>query len=168
MKRVRRIGTGRIAVTVAAAVLASTGAAIAAGESADGPRGDGPAPPHRGQGGPIGPGGPGGPMGKYLTYSEAHTFKNGKETVIRTDAGKVKSVSDAELTITERDGNDVTIAISEDTDVLIPGNEGAEVGDLQTGQRVIATGEKGQPADLVALAPKRMKRPPRPDAGSVG
>lgn len=160
LEKFRRIGTSRVAVAAMAAVLASAGAAIAAsdgdGNGDNGKRGDGAGRGHHGgmQGGPGGQ--MGGQMGgKYLTYAEAHTYKNGHETVMRTDAGKIKSVSDSEITLTERDGTDVTISLNEDTEVFIFGEEDATIGDLEVGKRVIVAGEKGQAADHVMVPPTR-------------
>lgn len=162
MVKLRQIGTSRIAVAAAAAVLASAGAAVAASDG----NGNGNGNSGQGQRGGQPHGQMGGPGGhadmRFLTYSETHTYKNGKETVQRTDAGKIKSVSASEITLTERDGNDVTIALSEDTEVLIPGNEDATVDDLTVGQKVIVHGEKGQPADVVGVPPKKGQRPSRP------
>ncbi|MBI4898314.1 MAG: hypothetical protein HY827_08085 [Actinobacteria bacterium] len=163
MNKIRRIGTSRIAITALAAVMASAGAAIAAGGGNSGNSERGGPPPGHGM-----MGGPGMQGGKYLTYAEAHSYRNGKETVTRTDAGKFKSATESEITITERDGNDVTIAISEDTEVLIPDNEEATVSDLTVGKRVIVTGEKGQAADVVAVAPARGMRPSRPHGATTG
>lgn len=158
MNRIRQIGTSRVMIAATAAVLASAGAAIAAGGDSDNGNRGGP-PPGLGQ---NMHGGPGMQHGKYMTYSETHSYRNGKETVIRADSGKFKSATDSEITVTERDGNDVTIAINEDTEVLIPGNEDATVSDLTAGKRVIVVGEKGQAADTVALATAKGRRQSRP------
>ncbi len=163
MNKIRRIGTSRIAITALAAVMASAGAAIAAGGGNSGNSERGGPPPGHGM-----MGGPGMHGGKYMTYSESHSYRNGKETVMRTDAGKLKSVTDSEITITERDGNDVTIAINEDTEVLIPGDGDATVSDLPAGKRVIVTGEKGQAADFVAIPRARGARPSRPSGDTTG
>jgi hypothetical protein len=163
MNKIRRIGTSRIAITALAAVMASAGAAIAAGGGDSGNSGRSGPPPGHGM-----MGGPGMHEGKYLTYAESHSYRNGKETVTRTDAGKFKSATDSEITVTERDGNDVTVAINEDTEVLIPGNEDATVGDLTAGTRVLVTGEKGQAADIVVVARARGMRPSRPSGDTTG
>lgn len=159
MGKLRQLGTSRIAVAAAAAVLAAAGAAVAAGDG-NSQRGPGGGQPH----GQIG--GPGGHAAmRFLTFAEMHTYKNGKETVQRTDAGTIKSVSDSEITVTERDGSNATIALNEDTEVFVPGDEDASVGDLKAGQQVIVHGEKGQAADSVGIPPKKGQRPPRPSSG---
>lgn len=145
MRRLKQIGTSRIAITAIAALLATTGAAVAAGGGPGG-RDGGPG------GGPGGPGGPGGQAaGKYLTYSEVHTYRRGDETVLRTDGGKLVSVDNDSITITRRDGVEVTTAIDEDTEIRVPGEDDATTDDLTVGKRVIVSGEQGEAADVVAI-----------------
>lgn len=104
---------------------------------------------------------PGSPSGgmmmplKGLTYGEFHVrTKSGEDKVIRVDQGKVSAVSESSITVTENDGNDVTIALDEDTEVV--GKPGAEVelADLE-GQQVTVSGESGAAADVVAAVPKK-------------
>lgn len=145
MKRIRQIGASRIAITAMAVLLATTGAAVAAGGGSGGERGG----PGHGPGGRGGPGGPG--AGQYLTYSEVHTYKRGAETVMRTDAGKIVKVDSNSITLTRRDGEEVTTEIDADTEIHIPGNEDATVDDLTVGKRVFVSGEKGKAADVVGV-----------------
>lgn len=150
MKKLRQIGTSRIAITALAALLASSGAAIAAsgGDDSRGDRGDRSAR----HGGKMGQGGPAGHGAqKYLTYSETHTYRRGAETVIRTDAGTLKAVDSDSITITRRDGVEVTTAIDEDTEIHVPGEDDATTDDLSVGKRVIISGEKGNAADMVGM-----------------
>ncbi|MGH2905917.1 MAG: hypothetical protein ACRDKI_04020 [Solirubrobacterales bacterium] len=149
MSMIKRIGASRVAIATMAAILAASGAAFAAGGGGEGgPSGQG------GQGGQQrGPGGPGGgpKANRYLTYVEVHSYKRGKETVLRTDAGKITEVSSTSITVHERDGNDVTRALDEDTDIHIRGNSDATAADLSVGDSVIVSGEKDQPADDVGV-----------------
>ena len=162
MSKIKKIGASRVAIATMAAVLAASGAAIAAdsgpqGGPQGGPPQGGPPQGAQGQGGQGGgPGagqrGPGGlPGGKYLTYAEVHTYRRGTEKVIRTDAGKITAVDSSSVTIHERDGNDVTRALDEDTDVHIRGNADATTDDLSVGDTVVVTGEKDQAADDVMV-----------------
>lgn len=145
MTKLRQIGASRVMITALAALLAMSGAAIAAGGDSGGRDGDR-------RGGPGGHGGPGGiAAAKYLTYSEMHTYRRGEETVIRTDAGKLVSVDDDSITLKRRDGVEVTTAIDEDTDVHVRGEDEATTDDLTVGKRVIVTGEQGEAADVVAM-----------------
>jgi|SRR4051794_4830040 hypothetical protein len=153
MSKIKRIGTGRVAIATMAAVLAASGAAVAASDNStsNAPK-SGEAPGHHGPGGPGGPGGgPGGPDGKYLTYSETHTYKRGKETVIRTDAGKVTAVSDTSITVAERDGKSVTRELDSDTDFRVKDNSDATADDVKVGNTVMVGGEAGEPADVVGV-----------------
>ena len=146
MSKIKKIGASRVAIATMAAVLAASGAAFAAGDD-NGPGGQGQGGPPQGQRGPGG----GGPGGKYLTYDEVHTYKRGTETVLRTDAGKITAVSNTSITVHERDGNDVTRALDEDTDIHVRGNSSATADDLAVGDSVIIGGEKDQPADDVGV-----------------
>jgi hypothetical protein len=134
-----------------AAVLAASGAAVASSGSGDAGNSS-QGGPQAGQRGPGGPGGgPGGAQGKYLTYSETHTYKRGTETVIRTDAGKITAVSDTSVTVAERDGNSVTRELDSDTDIRVKGNGDATAADLAVGNSVIVSGEKDAAADVVGV-----------------
>ena len=153
MSKIKRIGTSRVAIATMAAVLAASGAAVAASDNSTSDQGKRPADGqgHRGPGGPGG-GGPGGPGGKYLTYSETHTYKRGKETVIRTDTGKITAVSSTSITVSERDGKSVTRELDSDTDIHVKkGDDDATAADLAVGDFVIVGGEKDAAADMVGV-----------------
>lgn len=92
---------------------------------------------------------------KGLTYGEFHVrTKSGEDETIRVDQGKVSAVTDSSITVTENDGNEVTIAVDEDTRVLgRPGSE-LELSDLE-GKQVTVSGPKGEAADVVGLLPKK-------------
>ncbi|MFY9488374.1 MAG: hypothetical protein WAP35_06740 [Solirubrobacterales bacterium] len=169
--RLKQIGTSRIAIAAVAALMASTGAAVAAGGSSDAlsktpSKTKSADSGERRAGGPGGPGGHHGPRmiggvdPKYMTYSEMHSFKNGKETIQRADAGAIKAVSASSITLTERDATEVTIELNGDTEFHDFANEDATAANLKTGQRVVVTGEKGAPADAVMIPPKKGDRPP--------
>jgi hypothetical protein len=135
--------------------------------------------------GPPPPGGPmmGGPGGQNLTYAEFHSQQNGQDQVTRLDRGKIDSVSDAEITITENDGNQVTVPVDQDTRVLAPvmhvesssgkdtqvevspgGDE--KVTDLQQGQEVLVSHPEDGPADTIMVPPTKaqLRNMPRPPA----
>lgn len=102
------------------------------------------------------PGGPiGGPIGKNLTYAEFHVQRNGESEVIRLDRGKITAVSDSSITLSENDGNEVTIAVDGDTKVLAGPGGDQKVTDLKTGQKVVVTGPEGGTAKAVMVPPKR-------------
>lgn len=148
MKKLRQIGTSRIAITALAALLAMSGAAIAASDDGGPRNGQGDNPGRHG-----GPGAPG--AQKYLTYSETHTYRRGVEKVIRTDAGKLTAVDSDSITLTRKDGVEVTTAIDEDTEIHVPGVDDATTDDLTVGRRVIVSGEQGATADIVAVPGRR-------------
>jgi len=161
-----------------AAALVGGGMALAADDNGSGSQGSSgssgsaqelPAPP------------PLPPPDQDLTYAEIHVQRNGEAQVIRTDAGKVASTSDDSITVTENDGNDVTIPIDDETKFATgPGEEG-DVSDLAEGDRVLVTGPKGEAADIVFAPPTRAElrrafkgngarrgRPMPPPAGAPG
>jgi hypothetical protein len=95
------------------------------------------------------------PPDRDLTYAEIHVQRNGEAQVIRTDAGTIASTSADSITVTENDGNDVTIPIDDETKFATgPGEEG-DVSDLQQGDRVLVTGPKGEAADIAFVPPTR-------------
>ena len=99
-------------------------------------------------------GGPPRPIGD-LTYSEAHVRVKGKDVVLRVDRGKVKSVEDDSITVTENDGNDVTIPTDGDTKVFSGPRRGRlKLSDLKDGQTVMVHREEGKAADFVGIPPK--------------
>jgi len=108
---------------------------------------------------PPPPGGPLGKVGKGLTNGELHVRRDGESETIRLDAGKVVSAGDSSITIEENDGNEVTVAVDDETKVLAgPGRDRA-VTDLKQGQRVLVSGPKGEAADVIAVPPKRGQAP---------
>src|SRR4029078_352889 len=84
---------------------------------------------------------------KGLTYAELHVRgKEGDSEVIRIDQGKVKSVAESSITLTENDGNEVTVAGDEDIDALGKPGEETTLDDLQTGQQVSVSAPDGEAA----------------------
>lgn len=95
------------------------------------------------------------PPDRDLTYAEIHVQRDGEAQVIRTDAGTVASTSEDSITVSENDGNDVTIPIDGETKFATgPGEKGA-VSDLRQGDRVLVTGPKSEAADIVFVPPGR-------------
>jgi hypothetical protein len=143
-----------IAMLAVAGALVVGGVAAAQGGDGDGSwqaQGQG-----AGKGGKPGGPPPGGIPFKGLTYGELHVqTKAGEEKVIRLDQGKISSVSADSITVTENDGNDVTIAVDEDTKVL--GKPGAEtaLADLEGGQQVTVTGPSGGAAETIMVMPRK-------------
>ena len=100
-------------------------------------------------------GGPPRPPGD-LTYSEAHVQVKGKGVVLRVDRGKVKSVESDSITVTENDGNDVTVPTDGDTKVFAGPRRGRiKLSDLKDGQTVMVHRQEGKAADFVGIAPTR-------------
>jgi len=145
------------------AALAVAGVAVAQGGNGGGNKNQTQGQPPRGKRMPPPPGGPGGPLGKVgkdLTYGQLHVQRNGEGEVIRLDAGKVVSVSDTSITLKENDGNEVTIAVDDQTKVLAgPGKQNASVTDLKQGQQVIVCGPEGEAAKTIAVPPRRVGGP---------
>lgn len=93
---------------------------------------------------------------KGLTYAELHVRnKEGESEVVRIDQGKVKSLGDDSITVTENDGSEVTIAVDEDTDVLGKPGEETTLGDLDAGQQVSVTAPDGEAAKAIMVLPKK-------------
>jgi hypothetical protein len=115
----------------------------------------------------------GGPEGQNLTYAEFHSQQNGQDQVTRLDRGKIDSVSDSEITITENDGNQVTVPVDKDTQVLAGPGKDLQVADLQQGQQVMVNHPEGGAADVIAVPPTKaqleaqFKNMPKPPAGSA-
>src|SRR5262249_1721798 len=99
------------------------------------------------------------------TYAEIHTFKDGKSETYRVDHGKIKSVGDNSITITERDGQDVTVPTSDATKVLGGPAQKLTLADLKAGQRVTVDRETGEPANTICVLPKMGQKPPPPPPG---
>lgn len=145
-----------VATIGVAAALAVGGVAAAQGGSSGSKSSEGGGKSQRHHRPGPGGGPPGlGPM-KGLTYAEFHVqTKNGEARTIRLDQGKIAAVDADSITVTENDGNEVTIAVDEDTKVL--GKPGSETGldDLKTGQRVAVSGPEGGTAKVIMLPPKK-------------
>ncbi|HET7508487.1 MAG TPA: hypothetical protein VFJ53_09025, partial [Solirubrobacterales bacterium] len=58
-------------------------------------------------------------------------------------------------TLTENDGNEVTIAVDKATDVLGKPGEETTLDDLQTGQQVSVTAPDGEAAKAIMVLPKK-------------
>lgn len=108
---------------------------------------------------PPPPGGPLGKVGKDLTNGELNVQRNGEAETLRLDAGKVVSVSDSSITIEENDGNEVTIAVDDETRVLAGPGKTKSVTDLKEGQQVLVCGPKGEAAETIAVPPRRGQIP---------
>ena len=82
------------------------------------------------------------------------------------DQGTIAAVSDSSITLTENDGNEVTIAVDDSTKVLAgPGHETA-ASDLEVGEEVTVCGAEGGTAKTIMLPPKRGDFPPPPQGQS--
>lgn len=155
----------RIATLGVAGALVVGGVAVAQNDGGGGSKsGDGKAGKskrhHRGPHG--GPPGLGRAM-KGLTYGELHVqTKEGESRVIRLDQGKVAAVSESSITVTENDGNEVTIAVDEDTRVLGKPGSKTSLESLKEGQKVLVSGPEGGTAKSVLVLPKKGERPPMP------
>ena len=152
-----------VATIGVAAALAVGGVAVAQGGSDNGKQHGGK--PHAGKRMPPPPGGP---LSKDLTYAELHVQKNGQAEVVRMDRGKVASVSDTSITVTENDGNEVTIPVDDSTKVLAGPGRNTSVTDLKTGQQVIVCGPEGGTAKAILVPPKRGKMPHGPQGPPQG
>jgi hypothetical protein len=91
-----------------------------------------------------------------LTYAELHVqSKDGTAETIRIDQGKVKSVGDSSITLTENDDSEVTVAVDSDTEVMGKPGEETSLSDLETGQEVSVTAPDGGAAKSVMVLPKK-------------
>lgn len=149
-----------------AAALTVGGVALAQGESGGGseaghsaPSGGKRMPP------PMMLGAPG---GKDLTYAQLHVQHNGEAEVIRMDQGEVTAVDDSSITLKENDGNEVTIAVDEDTRVLAGPGSRTDVSDLEIGQEVTVCGPEGKAAKAIMVPPKRGELPQGLPGGRKG
>jgi hypothetical protein len=109
---------------------------------------------------------PGAPAGKDLTYAQLHVQRNGQAKVVRLDRGKIVAVDDTSITLSENDGNEVTIPIDDGTRVLAGPGHKTEVGDLEVGQQVTVCGPEGGTAKAIMLPPKRWQMPGGPQGSS--
>lgn len=93
---------------------------------------------------------------KGLTYAELHVRnQEGESETIRVDQGKVKSTSADAITITENDGNEVTIPVDDETQVLGKPGEKTTVDDLEAGQQVSVSAPEGEAAKAIMVMPKK-------------
>jgi hypothetical protein len=144
IETIRRRGRSAALIGVAAALVGG-GMALAADDGSGGANGasgqESPAPP------PLPP-----PM-ENLTYAEFHIQHNGNAEVVRTDAGKVLSADQSGITLSENDGNEVTIPVDEDTRVAASPDKEGKISDLEQGDQVLVTGPKGEAADFIFVPP---------------
>lgn len=142
-----------------AAALAVGGVALAQGGSGSGNKSN----QHRALKGKRMPPPPGGPMGKDLTYAQFHVQRDGEAEVIRLDRGEVVSADSSSITVSENDGNEVTVPVDDSTKVLAGPNRDTDVSDLQAGQEVLVSGPEGGTAKAVIVPPRRgsMHRGPK-------
>ncbi|HEX5525719.1 MAG TPA: hypothetical protein VFX44_00810 [Solirubrobacterales bacterium] len=140
-----------IATIGVAAALVVAGVAAAQGGSEGGGSNPGKRPP-----GPP-------PMGigmKGLTYAQLHVLdKEGESETIRIDQGKVKSVGESSITVTENDESEVTIPVGESTKVLGKPGQETTLEDLQAGQQVSVCAPEGEAAKTIMVLPKKGEAP---------
>jgi hypothetical protein len=134
----------------AAAALTVAGVALAQGGSGDATSAQSDPPTKILPAGIPGPPGP----EQNLTYAEFHVMNNGQAEVVRLDAGKVVSASDSSITLGENDGNEVTIPVDNDTQVIAGPTRRLGVADLKSGGRVSVVHPANGAADAILLAPK--------------
>jgi hypothetical protein len=137
-----------IAVLAVMAALVVAGVAAAQSESggSDG-KGDGHRPP------------PGPPMMglamKGLTYAELHVKGKEGEEVLRIDQGKIESVGDDSISLTENDESQVTVPVDDGTQVIGRPGEETTLDDLEAGQQVSVTAPEGEAAKAIMVMPKK-------------
>lgn len=149
-----------------AAALTVGGVALAQGESGSGSEaGHAGAPGGKRMAPPMMFGAPG---GKDLTYAQMHVQHDGEAEVIRMDQGEITAVDDSSITLKENDGNEVTIAVDDDTKVLAGPGSKTDVSDLETGQEVTVCGPEGEPAKAIMVPPKRGELPQGAPGGGRG
>ena len=141
-----------IAMLGVAAALVVGGVAAAQGDSQSGSQSSGQ------EAGKCPPGPP--PMMgigmQGLTYAELHVqSKDGTAETIRIDQGKVKSVGDSSITLTENDDSEVTVAVDSDTEVMGKPGQETTVSDLEAGQQVSVTAPEGDAAQAIMVLPKK-------------
>jgi hypothetical protein len=155
-----------VAILGVAAGLTVGGVALAQGESGGGSKtGHAGAPSGKRMPPPMMFGAPG---GKDLTYAQMHVQHNGEAEVIRVDQGEITAVDDASITLKENDGNEVTVAVDEDTKVLAGPGSKTDVSDLEAGQEVTVCGPEGEAAKTIMVPPKRGEVPQGAPGGSKG
>jgi hypothetical protein len=143
-----------IAMLGVAAALVVGGVAAAQGDSQSGSQTNSSSQSPGGR-----PPGPSPMMGiamQGLTYAELHVQnKSGDAETLRIDQGKVKSISDSSITVTENDDSEVTIAVDSDTQVMGKPGEETAVSDLEAGQQVSVTAPEGEAAQAIMVLPKK-------------
>jgi hypothetical protein len=153
-----------VATLGVAGALVVGGVAVAQNDSAKGGKsgkeGGGMADGKHGKRGPGGPqGGPPGlgvPM-KAVTYAEFHLqAKDGETKVIRIDQGTVSAVDSTSITVKEKDGSEVTIAVDDDTKVR--GLDAFNLDDLETGQMVVVKRVDDGNAKSISVLPENGAR----------
>jgi hypothetical protein len=141
-----------IAMLGVAAALVVGGVAAAQGDSQSGSEGNDQEAGKR-------PPGPPPMMGiamQGLTYAELHVqSKDGSAETIRVDQGKVKSVGESSITLTENDDSEVTIAVDSDTEVMGKPGEETSLSDLEAGQQVSVSAIAGEAAKAIMVLPKK-------------
>lgn len=155
-KHVRAIATiGLASALVMAGVAAAQGESQGGAENGQGSTARALPPP---MGGPMG-----GPT-KGLTYAVFHVQKNGTAQVIRLDQGKITAVDNSSITLAENDGNSVSVALDENTEVFAKPGEESKINDLSVGEQVTVSGPEGAAAKSVMVMPKpgEMKGAPFP------
>src|SRR5262249_32321591 len=106
---------------------------------------------------------------KNVTHAEIHTYENGQAETYRVDHGKIESVGDNSITITERDGSEVTIPTDDATKVIGGPHRKLSRNDLKSGVRVMVDREGGDPAKTIGRGPKQAQQlPPPPPAPGQG
>lgn len=110
----------------------------------------------------------GAPGGKDLTYAQLHVQHNGEADVIRVDQGEITAVDDSSVTLKENDGNEVTVAVDEDTKVLAGPGSKTDASDLEAGQEVTVCGPEGEAAKTIMVPPKRGELPQGVPGGRKG
>jgi hypothetical protein len=140
-----------IAMLGVAAALVVGGVAAAQGDSQGGSQSSGQEAGKR----PPGPPAMGIAM-QGLTYAELHVQgKEGAAETIRIDQGKVKSVGDSSITLTENDDSEVTVPVDGATEVMGKPGEETTLSDLESGQQVSITAPEGEAAQAIMVLPKK-------------
>jgi hypothetical protein len=136
-----------------AAALVVAGLAFAAGDGGDSGSGDGSS--RRATHPPLPPPPILADRDRNLTWAEFHYQKDGEAKVTRLDRGEVVSAADDSLTISENDGNEVTIPVDGETRVFAGPDKDVEVDDLDPGQEVVVSRLEGGAADVIGVPPTR-------------
>ncbi len=104
---------------------------------------------------PGGPGGPSGPLGGELTNGELNVQRDGEAVTLRLDHGEIAAADTDSITVAENDGNEVEIAVDDETEVLAgPFVEEITVEDLEQGDVVHVTREAEGAAEEISVLPE--------------